>query len=144
MWLRRNASKRPKMSEMEVWNSIGAVRLLGPKNHANEVLPPGVAAHFKKLAPGIYKYGYGPKRGASFVKFSTPSLRGAMTSTRIGASKVGEYHWLVDNYDPSHPVVIRGIDDRGHTFFRVEEYARQFAKAPAHAMVKRASKRTSR
>ena len=128
---------------MGVWNAIGAARALGPQNQANRVLPPGVASHFKKLPPGLYKYGFSPKKGEGvFLKFTTPSIRGAMTSTRIGASKVNEYHWLVDNFDPSFPVVVRGIDDRGHSFFRIEEYAKALEGERERVAVRR--KATSR
>ena len=103
-----------------------------------DMLPPGLAAKFKKLAPGLYKYGVGPRKGESIVKFTNASLKGAMTSTRIGASKVHEYHWVIDNFDPSFPVIVRGIDDRGRSYFRVEEYARSLVRAPA--LVRRTSK----
>jgi hypothetical protein len=137
------------MSEMEVWNSIGTVRIAGPKGHANSILPPGIAAKFKKMPPGLYKYGWGPKKGESFLKFTNATLKGAMTSTRIGASKVHENHWLIDSFDPSFPVVIRGIDDRGITFFRVEEYAKALVREQEPAVLKRSqaaskTKRTSR
>lgn len=121
---RRSSHTRPKpakMSDLGVWKAIGTVRDAHPREHLN-VLPPGVAAKFKKLPPGLYKYGYGPKNGEVITQFKKATLKGAMTSTRIGASKVGEYHWLVDNFDPKFPVVVRGIDDHGHTYFRIEEY----------------------
>jgi hypothetical protein len=137
------------MSEMEVWDSIGAVRTLGPKNHATMILPPGIAAKFKKMPPGLYKYGWGPKKGESFLKFTSATLKGAMTSTRIGAAKVAEYHWLVDNFDPSFPVIVRGIDDRGISFFRIEEYAKALNREREPAVLQRSkaeskAKRTSR
>jgi hypothetical protein len=111
------------------------VRESGRPSEVAGVLPPGVAAKFKHLAPGLYKYGYGPKRGEAIVRFKNASLKGALTSTRIGAKAVGEYHWVVDNFDPKFPVVIRGIDDHGGTYWRVEEYAKQHARVPV--MVKR-------
>jgi hypothetical protein len=135
--VRRNA--KPKMSELGVYAAVGAVREARPKEHS-ALLPPGVAAKFKKLPPGLYKYGYGPKKGESIVRFKTASLLGAMTSTRIGASKVGEYHWVVDNWDPSFPVVIRGIDNKGKSYFRVEEYAKAFTKVPVYATKKKTAK----
>ncbi len=130
-----------KLSEMEIWNSVATVRQSGHPTAMASMLPPGVAAKFRKLAPGLYKYGYGPKRGEAIVKFSKASLLGAMTSTRIGASKVSESHWLVDNFDPKFPVIIRGIDDHGRTYFRVEEYAKTLAGKREHVPVSR--KRTT-
>jgi len=130
--LRFNATRRssaarpkaPKFSEMAVWQAVAAVRESGRSSEIASVLPPGVAAKFKHLSPGLYKYGRGPKKGEVIVKFKNASLKGAMTSTRIGASKVGEYHWVVDNFDPKFPVVIRGMDDHGRTFFRIEEHVK--------------------
>lgn len=127
--------KRAKMSELGVWEAIGTVREAHPHEHLN-VLPPGVAAKFKKLPPGLYKYGYGPKKGEVITQFKKATLKGAMTSTRIGASKVGEYHWVVDNFDPKFPVVVRGIDDHGKTYFRIEEYAKNFERVPVYAQRK--------
>lgn len=127
-------SKPPKMSELGVWEAIGTVRAAHPREHL-DVLPPGVAAKFKKLPPGLYKYGVGNK-GEAIVRFKNATLKGAMTSTRIGASKVGQYHWLIDNFDPSFPVVVRGIDDHGRSYFRIEEYAKRFEKAPVYAQRK--------
>jgi hypothetical protein len=144
-WLRRNASKKaaPKFNELTIWDAVGTVRAAKPRE-MRDTLPPGLAAKFKKLAPGLYKYGYGPKKGETIVKFTNASLKGAMTSTRIGASKVHEYHWVIDNFDPNFPVIIRGIDDRGRSYFRVEEYAKSLVREPV--LVKRQSmtKRTSR
>lgn len=138
-WLRRNPSKGPKFSEMSVWSSVGAVRSAGHPNIMAGMLPPGVAKKFRHLPPGLYKYGYGPKKGESIVQFKNASLKGALTSTRIGASKVGEYHWVVDNFDPKFPVIIRGIDDHGRSYFRVEEYAKSLIKKPVAVTVKRTS-----
>lgn len=131
--------KSPRFNELGAWEAIGVVRDARPKEHL-DVLPPGVAAKFKKLPPGLYKYGYGPKKGEAIVRFKKATLKGALTSTRIGASKVGEYHWVVDNFDPSFPVVVRGIDDHGRSYFRVEEYAKKFVKVPVMAHKKYASK----
>ena len=138
----RNAGRRtsrpakPKFSDIGVLTAVGVVRSSATQKES-DVLPPGIASKFKKLPPGIYKYGYGPKKGEVIQRFKNASLRGALTSTRIGAKSVGEYHWVVDNFDPSFPVVIRGIDDQGKTFFRVEEFAKQFEREPA--MVRRRS-----
>jgi hypothetical protein len=130
--------KPPKMSELGVWDAVGVVREARPREHL-QVLPPGVAAKFKHLAPGLYKYGHGAK-GEAIVRFKNATLKGAMTSTRIGASKVGTYHWLIDNFDPNFPVVIRGIDDHGRSYFRIEEYAKNFEKVPVLAHRKSASR----
>jgi hypothetical protein len=127
------------MSELGVWAAIGAVREAHPREHL-DVLPPGVAAKFKRLPPGLYKYGYGPKKGEVITQFKKATLKGAMTSTRIGAKAVGEYHWVVDNFDPSFPVVVRGIDDHGRSYFRIEEYAKKFEKVPVMAHRKAASR----
>lgn len=118
---------RPKFNELSVLTASADVREARPRGH-HDLLPPGVAAKLKKLPPGIYKYGWGPKRGESIVRFKNASLLGAITSTRIGASKVGEFHWVIDNLDPSFPVVIRGIDESGHTVFRVEDLAKHLEK----------------
>lgn len=134
---RRSSGARPKpakMSELGVWEAIGAVRAAHPREHL-DVLPPGVAAKFKKLPPGLYKYGFGNK-GEAIVRFKNATLKGAMTSTRIGASKVGQYHWLIDNFDPHFPVVVRGIDDHGRSYFRIEEYAKRFERVPVYAQRK--------
>ncbi len=131
-------AKPTKMSELGVWEAIGAVRAAHPREHL-DVLPPGVVAKFKKLPPGLYKYGFGNK-GEAISRFKNATLKGAMTSTRIGASKVGQYHWLVDNFDPSFPVVVRGIDDHGRSYFRIEEYAKRFERVPVYAQ-RRASAR---
>jgi len=147
--LKRNTGRRssparpksPKFSEMTVWSSVGAVRTAGHPSVMAGMLPPGVAAKFKKLPPGLYKYGWGPKKGEAIVQFKNASLLGAMTSTRIGASKVAETHYVVDNFDPRSPVIIRGIDDRGRTYFRVEEYAKTLVGTPEHVVVSR--KRTT-
>lgn len=134
----RNAGpKSPKFSELGAWEAIGIVRDAHPSEHLN-VLPPGVAAKFRKLPPGLYKYGYGPKKGEVITQFKKATLKGALTSTRIGSSKVGEYHWVVDNFDPKFPVVVRGIDDHGRSYFRIEEYAKKFAKVPVYATKKKA------
>jgi hypothetical protein len=125
-----------KLSEMDVWNSIALVRQEGHPTTMADMLPPGVAAKFKRLPPGLYKYGYGPKKGEAIVQFKNASLKGAMTSTRIGASKVGEYHWIVDNFDPKFPVIVRGIDDQGRSYFRVEEYAKTLVGVPVAVQVK--------
>jgi len=146
--LGRNASRRssharpkpPKFSEMAVWQAVAAVRETGKSSEIASVLPPGVAAKFRHLAPGLYKYGRGPKKGEVIVQFKNAGLKGAMTSTRIGASKVGEYHYVVDNFDPKFPVVIRGIDDHGRTFFRIEEHAKIRAMVPVRAARKTASR----
>jgi hypothetical protein len=140
----RNATRRssgtrpksPKFSELGVWEAVARVRETGQPSEMAGVLPPGIAAKFRKLAPGLYKYGFGPKKGEVIVQFKKASLKGALTSTRIGASKAGEYHWVVDNFDPKFPVVIRGIDNHGHSYFRVEEYAKKFAKVPVYAIKK--------
>ena len=142
---RRNAAKKsskpkpPKFSDLGVYDSVARVRQSGSPTEMAGLLPPGVAAKFKKLPPGLYKYGWGPKKGEAIVQFKNASLRGALTSTRIGASKVGEYHWVVDNYDPKFPVIIRGIDDKGRSYFRVEEYAQKYAKVPVYAVKKKAA-----
>lgn len=131
---------KPKFSELGALMAVGVVReSVSPKKA--DVLPTGVMAQFKRLPPGIYKYGWGPKKGTVIQRFKSASLKGAITSTRIGAKSVGEYHWVVDNFDPSFPVVIRGIDDHGRTFFRVEEFAEQFARVPV--AVSRAKSRSS-
>jgi hypothetical protein len=132
--------KPPKFSEMGVWQAVAAVRESGRPSEVAGVLPPGVAAKFKKLAPGLYKYGYGPKKGEVIVQFKNAGLKGAITSTRIGAKAVGEHHWVVDNFDPKFPVVIRGIDDRGGTYWRVEEFAKQHARVPVVARRKSVSR----
>lgn len=135
---RRNTGRRssharpkpPKFSEMAIWQAVAAVRETGKSSEVASILPPGVAARFRRLAPGLYKYGRGPKKGEVFVQFKNAGLKGAMTSTRIGAKAVGEYHWVVDNFDPKFPVVIRGIDDHGGTYWRVEEHVKQHARVP--------------
>lgn len=132
--------KPPKFSEMGVWQAVAAVRESGRPSEVASVLPPGVAAKFKKLAPGLYKYGYGPKKGEVIVRFKNAGLKGAITSTRIGAKAVGEHHWVVDNFDPKFPVVIRGIDDRGGTYWRVEEYAKQRVRVPVVVRRKQAAR----
>lgn len=145
--VRRNATRRssharpkpPKFSEMAIWQAVATVRETGKSSEVASILPPGVAAKFKRLAPGLYKYGYGPKKGEVFVQFKNATLKGAMTSTRIGAKAVGEYHWVVDNFDPKFPVVIRGIDDRGGTYWRIEEHVKTRVRTPVVA--KRASSR---
>jgi hypothetical protein len=129
--------KSPRFNELGAWEAIGAVRDARPKEHL-DVLPPGVAAKFKKLPPGLYKYGYGPKKGEAIVRFKKATLKGALTSTRIGAKAVSEQHYVVDNFDPKFPVVVRGIDGDGHTNFRIEEYAQRFVRVPVYAR-KRAS-----
>lgn len=136
---RTSRPAKPKFSELGIVMAVGTVRSSSTPKKA-DVLPPGVAAKFKKLPPGIYKYGWGPKKGEVIQKFKSASLRGALTSARIGAKAVHEYHWVVDNFDPSFPVVIRGIDDQGKTFFRVEEFAQQLERAPARVMRSRASR----
>jgi hypothetical protein len=132
--------KSPKFSEMAIWESVARVRESGRPSEVAGVLPPGVATKFKHLAPGLYKYGYGPKKGEVIVQFKNASLKGALTSTRIGAKAVGEFHWVVDNFDPKFPVVIRGIDDHGATYWRVEEYAKQHARVPVLVKRKAASR----
>jgi hypothetical protein len=136
---RRTRPKPPKFSELGTWEAIGIVRDAHPIEHLH-VLPPGVAAKFKKLPPGLYKYGWGPKKGETITQFKKATLKGALTSTRIGASKAGQYHWVVDNFDPKFPVVVRGIDDRGRSYFRIEEYAKNFVKVPVLARKATASR----
>ena len=146
--LKRNTGRRssharpkpPKFNELAVWQAVAAVRETGKSSEVASILPPGVAARFRHLAPGLYKYGRGPKKGEVFVQFKNAGLKGAMTSTRIGAKAVGEYHWVVDNFDPKFPVVIRGIDDRGGTYWRVEEFAKQHARVPVVARRKSVSR----
>jgi hypothetical protein len=129
---KKRASKKPskpKFSELDAVMAVGIVRSsTTPKS--GDVLPPGVMAKFKKLPPGLYKYGMGPKKGEVIQRFKAATLKGAIMSTRIGAKSVGEYHWVVDNFDPSFPVVVRGIDNSGKTFFRVEEFAKKFVREP--------------
>lgn len=138
---RRSTGTRPnppKFSELGAWEAIGIVREAHPSEHLN-ILPPGVAAKFRKLPPGLYKYGYGPKKGEVITQFKKATLKGALTSTRIGASKAGEYHWVVDNFDPKFPVVVRGVDDHGRSYFRIEEYAKKFERVPVYATRKKAA-----
>lgn len=134
-------TSKPKFSDLGALMAVATIRTQSTLRKA-DVLPPGVSAKFKRMPAGIYKYGWGPKKGESITRFTTPSLKGAITATRIGAKSVGEYHWVVDNFVPAFPVVIRGIDDRGRTIFRVEEFARQFARPTAQMLqTKRSSSR---
>lgn len=139
---RTSKPSRAKFNDLSVLMSAAAVREAAPRRH-HDMLPPGVASKLKRLPPGIYKYGWGPKRGEVIQPFRSASLLGAITSTRIGAAKSGEFHWVIDNLDPKFPVVIRGIDGAGKTVFRVEEYAKQFELAPA-VKKRRASSRSAR
>jgi hypothetical protein len=105
----------------------------------SNMFPPGLKARLKKLPPGVYKWGVGPKRGEVLTRFTKASVKGAITSSRIGASKAESFHLVIDNFDPSFPVILRGIDDRGRTTFRIEEFAE--AKVPAMALLKKASRK---
>lgn len=138
--LRRNAPKGPKFSELKVWESVGTVRESHPKAMV-DMFPPGLRAKLKRLPPGIYKWGIGPKRGETIVQFKNASLKGAILSTRIGAGKSESFHLVIDNYDPNFPVIVRGVDDRGRTTFRVEEFAKAKVKVPV--AIKKSSKKST-
>lgn len=118
--------------------AAGDVRTSRPKAMSN-MFPPGLRTKLKKLPPGVYKWGVGPKRGETLTRFTKASVKGAITSSRIGASKAESFHLVIDNFDPSFPVILRGIDDRGRTTFRIEEFAE--AKVPAMALLKKASRK---
>jgi hypothetical protein len=115
-----------KFSELGTFGAVAKVRDAAPREQLG-FMPPGLVKKLRSLPPGIYKYGHGSKKGEAITRFSKASLKGAITSTRIGARAVAEHHWVIDNYDPKYPVVIRVINDKGKTTFRVEEYAKQFA-----------------
>jgi hypothetical protein len=137
---RTSRNPRGRMSaakELGVYDGIGLVRDAAPREQLG-FLPPTLEGRIKKMPKGLYSYGFG-KRGESIRPFKTDSMSGALTSTRIAASKSREYHWLIDNQG-GYPVVVRIFDDTGRTTFRVEEYARKFE----HAMVTVERKRTSR
>lgn len=139
---RRKSGSKPKappFSDLGVLAAVGVVRAEASRE-AKGMLPPGVASRLSKMPPGIYKLGYGPKKGEVLQRFtSAKNLRNMLTSTRIGAKASGEFHWVIDAFDPSRPVVIRGIDGSGKTVFRVEEYARQLVREPV-AVVRSRSK----
>lgn len=130
-------AKRPRMSELGVFQAVGVVRAAHPREQLG-LLPPGLAAQLKRVSPGLYRYGYG-RKGAALTKFTKAGLRGAMTSTRIAASKSVEPHWLIDTSDPAYPVVIRAVTAQGKTVWRVEEYAKQFELVPVLAQRSRAA-----
>lgn len=78
-----------------------------------------------RRGPGLYRISAG--RSPSVIKFKTASPQGAITNTRIAASKSGESHWLVKVFPSGRPkaVVIRYITGDGKSKFRIEEYAAQ-------------------
>lgn len=123
--VRRN-TKKSGFSELGTFDAVGIVRRAAPREQLG-FMAPGLVKMLRDMPPGIYKYGHGPKRGQVITKFTKASLRGALTSTRIGARSAGEHHWVIDNYDPSYPVVIRIIDGDGKSVFRVEQYAQTLA-----------------
>lgn len=123
--VRRN-TKKSGFSELGTFDAVGIVRRAAPREQLG-FMAPGLVKMLRDMPPGIYKYGHGPKRGQVITKFTKASLRGALTSTRIGARSTGEHHWVIDNYDPSYPVVIRIIDSDGRSVFRVERYAQTLA-----------------
>jgi hypothetical protein len=68
---------------------------------------------------GLYRYG-GP---GTLTRFDRDiQLQGAMTSTRIAASKAKDTHWLVDA-SGGYPVVVRIVGPDGKTIYRVEDFA---------------------
>lgn len=82
-----------------------------------------VRARLARMAAGLYRIG-GGGQNPTVVKFKTASLQGAMTNTRIAASKSGETHWLVRVYPSGSPrvVVVRKVDPKGKSTYRVEEF----------------------
>jgi len=138
----RKAAPLKAKTELGIYNAVAAVRD-AHKAEQLTFLPPGVVSKLKKLPAGLYKYGWGAKKGEQIVPFKkSTTVGGALTSMRIGSKASGEYHWLVDNHD-KYPVVIRIVNGSGKTEYRVEEYA---AKLKPHAMVavERAKAKTSR
>lgn len=128
---RLKASTVFKLSE-----SIGVVRDAAPAEQKG-FMPPGVASRISKMGPGYYSYGFG-KRGESLRRFPRADMSGALTSTRIAASRSGETHYFIDNA-AGYPVVVRIFEPSGKTVFRVEEYAQKFMgeKAMAHLVKKK-------
>lgn len=82
-----------------------------------------IARSLARSTAGLYRVG-----GGKVVKYRpSTSLQGAMTSTRIAASASRETHWLVKVYQSGTPkvVVVRKVDSKGRTTYRVEDSARR-------------------
>jgi hypothetical protein len=120
-------------TELKIWDAVGLVREAKTREQLS-FLPPGVAAKVKAKGPGIYRYGYG-RKGEALIKYKTDDLNGVLTSARIASSKSGETHYVIDNRG-GYPVVIRIMDTKGRTQYRVEEYAKKLSKV---LVAKRAS-----
>jgi len=134
--IRKN--KRAKMSELGVYQAVGVVRSEKPRGQLG-FMPPAAVSQLRRSPRGLYKYGWGPKKGWVLTRFKSAGLRGAMTSMRIGAKAVGEFHWLIDNEDPHYPVLVRLVDREGRTRFRVEEYAKE--RVPVYVERRRSAMR---
>ena len=137
----RRAPHQVKFStESKIGEAIWKVREDASREQLG-FMPPGLAARLRKLEPGLYKYGWGPKRGEVLQRYKNATIGGAMTSLRIGSRAAGEFHWLIDNHD-GYPVVIRIIDASGKSAYRVEEYANM--ERPALVAVQLARQAVSR
>jgi len=121
----RNAARLGGTKELAIEAAIALVRDVRPPD-AKSFIPLSAYNRIKLMGPGLYKYGSGTKREHVITKFKA-DLAGALISTRIGASKSNETHWLVDNHS-GYPVVVRIIDDHGRSVFRVEEYAKSLQR----------------
>jgi len=143
----RRVSRNPKLvgnakfSELGTLDAVARVRASGSREQLG-FMAPGLVKKLRALPPGIYKYGHGPKKGEVITRYtSAKSLKSALTSARIGARAVSEYHWVIDNFDPSYPVVIRIIDDKGKSAYRVEEYAQKIPSEKVAVSRKRSTRR---
>jgi len=120
----RRTSKRRSTAKSRVGYALSSLRHSGlsPKRAG---LSSRIAASLARR-PGLYRVGKGK---VTKYKGST-SLQGAMTSTRLAASGSGETHWLVKVYKSGRPkvVVVRKIDAKGKTVYRVEEAAQRARK----------------
>lgn len=128
-------------TDLDIRKSIAIVRSKRPREQ-DGFLPPHAFRAIANDGPGWYSYGSGRKTSNVIRKFKTEDLGGAMTSTRIAATKSGEYHWLVDNHS-HYPVVIRIFDEHGKSVFRVEEYAQKLTGVEVPVEVKRTRARVT-
>lgn len=126
---RRNPLKAK--TELAINEAIGIVRSEAPREQLTFLSGTAKKA-LRNASSGLYRWAEG-----KLTRFKeTTSLAGALTNMRIAASKSGEPHFLIDN--GRYPVVVRISDGRGRTVYRVEEYARQFARVPAYAVLRKA------
>jgi hypothetical protein len=118
----RRTSKRRSSAKSRVGYALATLRREGVSPQ-RAGLNARIAASLARRGQGLYRVGKG-----KVTKYkSSTTLQGAMTSTRIAASRSGETHWLVKVYKSGRPktVVVRKINPQGKTVYRVEEVAQR-------------------